>query len=277
MIDSIDTLKQLIPTVVGTELDKYRQPINDAQAWLEGIIGSELFDKAEQEEASGGELFVRAQLVVACKAYLIAIPKLDILETNNGFAVINDQKYAPASRERVNALTASFAESLDMALGRLIEYLEDSDAYRSLWCKAPMCTIMFGSYLPTLREFRKFGTFEGGYIDFIGARASVRSIILKHIEPRISRALSDRVVAEVQSGTISLSVRSILDDLCYTLTGFYVGDTMLAITSLCRIREVLEAHPDDYPEFRDSEIYQTLLRQRRQQEDQKYLPILPIL
>lgn len=278
MIEDIATLKKLIPTVVGTSIEKYRQPIADAQNWFAArIAGPALMSEIVRmgEDSEPGELFLRARLAVACKAYLTAIPKLDVLETNNGFAVVSDQTLAPASRDRVKALTDSFSSSLKDALGLFYEYVEDSPEYRPVWLTAPGCTIMTDSYLPTLREFRKYGAWTGGYESFVNLQADVRAVILKFIEPKISRALSDKIVSEIQRDALSDANARIVGDLRYALAGYYRGDRALGYASLCRVREVLEESPDDYPEFRDSDIYRRLVASRENQK--KTSSILPII
>lgn len=278
MIKDIDTLKKLIPTVVGTSIEKYRQAIADAQSWFASkIAGPSLMAEIVRmgDDPEPGELFLRARVAVACKAYLTVIPKLDVLETNNGFAVVNDQKLAPASRDRVKALMESFTISLRDALELFYEYVEDTPEYRSMWLEAPGCTIMRDSYLPTLREFRRYGAWAGGYESFVNLRTDVRAVILKFIEPKISRALSETIISEIQNDDLSDANGRIVDDLRYALVGYYKGDRALGYGSICRIREVLEKSPDDYPQFRDSDIYRRLTAARNEKKD--ISSILPII
>ena len=65
MIEDIATLKKLIPTVVGTSIEKYRQPIADAQNWFAArIAGPALMSEIVRmgEDSEPGELFLRARL-----------------------------------------------------------------------------------------------------------------------------------------------------------------------------------------------------------------------
>lgn len=64
MIEDIATLKKLIPTVVGTSIEKYRQPIADAQNWFAARIAgpalmSEIVRMGEDSEP-GNCSFARA-------------------------------------------------------------------------------------------------------------------------------------------------------------------------------------------------------------------------
>lgn len=262
IIKNIERFRELIPTVTGKSLEKYTQPISDAAVWLrQQIVGPALMRVIEQmqDEASVPELFTRAELVVAYKAYLIAIPKMDVIETSNGFAVVMDDKLAPASRDRVNALITSMQESLSFAVDDLIEYLEDSEEYRTDWIKSPAYMVTSDIYIPTLRTFRRYGTFPGGCLDFMAACTNLRSIIVKNIEPVISRELSAAILGEIRSGSISPQNEAIIGDLCQALAAFYNQDAQLGDMSVCRAREVVEDNPNDYPAFTGSIMYRRIL------------------
>lgn len=278
MIKDIERFRELIPTVAGQSLSKYTQPIADAVGWLrQQIVGPALMNviEAMQNEAEAPELFKRVELVVAYKAYLIAIPKMDVIETANGFAVVNDDTMAPASRDRVASLSASMTESLEQALAELIEYLEDSEEHRAAWRQSPAYQATSGSYISTLREFRQYSSFKGGYLDFISAQVNIRSVILKNIEPIISREFSNEVISQIVAGNVPENNSTILADLRYALAGFYNNDAQLGDTCLARVRETLEKSPDNYPAFRDSILYQRIVK--RQNEEHKYESIYPLL
>lgn len=257
MIKDIKTFRELIPTVTGQSLEKYTRPITDAAEWLrQRIVGPALMGVIKsQGEASAPELFKRAQLAVAYKAYLIAIPKMDVIETANGFAVVDDDIHAPASRDRVNALTVSMTESLSMAVAGLIEYLEDIAEYRAEWRQSPACTATRRNYMPTLRMFRDYGVFPGDNLDYVDAQPVFRSLIVKHIEPVISPEYSAAVLAAIGSGTLGDNDAPVVESLRLALAGYYSGDVALGDICLARARERLESSPDDFPAFRDSATY----------------------
>lgn len=268
MIKDIDTFRQLIPTVTGGTLDKYLQPIADAQEWLVSkIAGPKLMDEILRagESDPPAELFTLARRVVAYKAYIDAIPKMDVLETANGFAVVNDEKLVPASRERVNALIVSMSDSLMSALEALIEYLEDTPQYAEAWKSSPSYSIISDSLLPSLRLFRRYGRFDGNYLDFITSRPAMLAIQMKFIEPKVSRELLAEIISQIREDSLTDANRAILDDLRFALAGFYNSDPELGDASLCRVREVLEQSPSDYPAFEGSRLYR-LIREAESRE-----------
>lgn len=272
MIDDIQIMRDILPTIASSSLDKYRRPISDAQKWFaDKIAGGELMDRImEMKDADPlPELFVRARLCVALRAYGEAIPQLDLVETPNGFAVVNDERLVPASRERVSALRGSIQNDFRAALDSFIEYMEDSDGFAAMWKRSPAYSIISDSYLPTLREFRRYGEFAGSYLDFIAARPVFRQIIVKYIEPVVSRELSEEIIAQLRDGTLSESNGRLLEDLRFSLAGFYVGDVPFGQMSANRARQRLDADPDAYPTFRNSELYRAVERQRAVRSDVK--------
>ena len=259
MIEDIETFRTLIPTVTGSSLDKYRQPLADARAWLASrITGEELLTEIEHQEHTA-PLFLRARQVIACKAYLLAIPLMDVIETDNGFAVVNSETLAPASRDRVTALTGAVAQNLNMALEQLVECLEETPEYRHKWKNTPAGSASAVSYFPSLRRFRLYSTFSGGYIDYLQEQPALRRIIRQIIEPRISLELSRQIIDQVQTDSLSPSNERIIEDLRVALAGYHEGDPQTGESALCRVREVLEERPDDFPAFRDSDLYRRII------------------
>lgn len=236
IIETIEQFRDLIPTVTGKSLEKYTRSIADAEEWLrQRIVGTELMRVIEQEKVAESELFKRARLVVACKAYLLAIPKMDVIETGNGFAVVNDDTLAPASRERVTALVASMKESLTDAVGGLIEFLEDDVEYRNLWRQSPAFTATVRNYLPTLRLFREYGVFNGGHLDYIDVQPVFHALIVKHIEPIVSPERSAALIAQVAAGTIAAADAPLIESIRLALAGYYNGDMALGDTAMSRV------------------------------------------
>ena len=147
--------------------------------------------------------------------------------------------------------------------------MEDSDEFAAMWKRSPAYSIISDSYLPTLREFRRYGEFSGSYLDFIAARPVFRQIIVKYIEPVVSRELSEEIIAQLRAGELSEPNGRLLEDLRFSLAGFYVGDIPFGQMSANRARQRLDADPDAYPAFRNSELYRAVERQRAARSDVK--------
>lgn len=255
MLETLDLMQKYIPTIARGDMDRYRQAIADARSWIIAtLLGREFMVEIEAMDRES-ELYRCTERLLAYKAYRLAIPKLDLVETPNGFAVVNDEKMVPASKDRVAALISSFEASITQAVGELLDYLEDAAQYRELWSRSPAFTLMTDSFLPTLREFRRYGTFVGNNLDFMAARPAFQSVILRYIEPRISRELSQAILQEMAAGDLSENHRRIIGDLKFALAAYYNEKKELGEQSIARVRRQLEADPDAFPAFKASELY----------------------
>lgn len=269
MLETIDHMQKYIPTIARGDMERYRQAIVDARSWIiANLLGREFMTEIEAMDKES-ELYRCTERLLAYKAYRLAIPKLDLVETKNGFAVVNDNSLVPASRERVSALVSSFEASITQAVGELLDYLEDASQYRELWSRSPAFTVLTDSYLPTLREFRRYGSFTGNHLDFMAARPAFQSVILRYIEPRISRELSQAILQEVAAGDLSESHKRIISDLKFSMAAYYNEKQELGEQSIARVRRQLEADPDAFPAFKTSELYAEISAPKPEQKEQK--------
>lgn len=274
MIKTIEEFRRLIPTVTGDSIEKYKSLIAEAALWLRTkIVGGRLMDRIELLEA-GDELYDYAARVVAYNAYLRSIPLMDVIETDNGFAVVNDEKLAPASATRVENLIKGIRENLNEALERLIECLEDTPDLHADWSESPAFTIMYDSLIPTLRMFRRYGQFEGSYFEFIDSVPEMRAIITEKIEPAISREFMAQLLGEVRNNDISIYA-DIVEQLRRAMGAFYNRKETVGQRLVNQVREQLMREPDNYPVFRGSALYELITRE--QKKDDKYKSILVIL
>lgn len=258
MLKTIEIMQQYIPTIAQGGMERYEQAIADARTWIvETLLCREFMTEIEAMSPES-ELYRNVERIMAYKSYGLAIPKLDLVETANGFAVVNDEKLLPASRDRVNALLSAMETSCVQAVSELLNYLEDTPKYREAWSKSPAFTVMTDSFLPTIRQFRRYGQFAGGHLDFIAARPAVQAVIIRYIEPRISRELAQEIIREVAEDALTQSSRRIIDDLRFALASFYNDNAEFGEMSVARVRRQLEAAPDAFPAFKNSELYRQI-------------------
>lgn len=80
---------------------------------------------------TNASLVPAARRVICLEAYNLALPHLDIVLTETGFGVVNNQNVAPASSERVNRLRQQVRDSRDDAVDDLIDALRGEEAWRN--------------------------------------------------------------------------------------------------------------------------------------------------
>ena len=271
LINSIDTLKKYVPTVVGNDISRYSPFLQTAEEYLTtDLIGDELVasltiqeDYAEGVVGSANDLkLVRyCEAVVCLKAYLDAIPMLDLVETETGFGVVSNGNIAPASQQRVAALAAGIERRLTDAIEQLLEYLEGNENYYDPWKYAKAYTINHDSYIFTLKEFRRYARYDNSRLEWIKDIPKVTQAIRLNIEPIISPELSAVIIDELQDNDQSEANKLIIEDLRFSLAAFVTGNDAIAQSTLARVRRRLIENVDDYPEFKTSAQYTAYLAQ----------------
>lgn len=171
---TVERLRALIPNVIHEAPGEY--PLNDKLApwieaesqWLEStFLGPDL------ELSPGTSLHVMCEKVIVYRAFAAAVPSLDLTLSPAGFAVIDTEGRAPASKERVERLIASVRESADALLPALLNRL----TYLETWRKSAIAQWWLGSLFPSLDEaavmcpkgtdlFKFYRQFRGYAVEF---------------------------------------------------------------------------------------------------------------
>lgn len=267
LVNSIDILKKHIPTIVAGEFGKYSTYMADANNWLRReLLGTDLYEVIKDlssidDEPTHIDLVIRAEAVVALKGYIDCIPFLDLIQTEQGFGVVRTTTVAPASPERVKALTAGTQQKLSDAIEELIDYLEEDTSYHDEWKSSPAFTLLSDTYIQTLREFRRYAAFAGNRLDFVKFKPKLLEAINLRICPVISEDLSDQIIEQLRDGDLTSENTAILENLRYAMALFAIGEEKSATSYLMRVRKVIIATPDNYPAFKASSLYAAILAQ----------------
>ncbi len=257
LISDLLKLKKYVPTVMGNEFERYSTFLQTADEYLvTELIGQALYDKLSGETVDA-KLLRYCENMVCQKAYLDAIPMLDLVETETGFGVTSNTNIAPASQQRVAALAKGIETRLSDGIEQLLEYLEGNATFRSDWKGAKAYTINHDSYIFTLAEFRRYARYDGSRLEWIKDISKVTQAIRLNIEPLISAGLSSAIILQLQSGSLNEANKKIIEDLRFSLASFVTGNEAVAQSALFRARGIIVATPADYPEYMASAFYAT--------------------
>ncbi|UKK63296.1 hypothetical protein L6468_05925 [Prevotella communis] len=139
LITTDDQLRLLIPNVLATVegeptlIEKLYPYLETAEQWaIDTFVPEAIFDEIATADSFGPNERFRYPLekLVACHAYMTAIPSLDLVLTPNGFGIVSNQNVVPASRERVDALITSLESQRDAAIEALILRLSARPEWR---------------------------------------------------------------------------------------------------------------------------------------------------
>lgn len=163
-----------------------------------------------------------AEAFVCYSAAYEAIPALDLIATPNGFAVVNNQNLAPASKERVAALRESYRQSKSRYVSALIVLLTRFPDYV---LPAALASLPL---FPTASKCRDFGIYAKG-VSFFGEEeyAKVRPHLVE-AEHRLAGLISEEQVEHLRS------MQWIFENRTFRLDVTDINPAEMRLLQLCR-------------------------------------------
>ena len=165
LITTDEQLRLLIPNVLATAegeptlIEKLYPFLETAEQWaIDTFVPDAIFDEIAEDDGFGPNERLRFPLekLVACQAYMTAIPSLDLVLTPNGFGIVSNQNIVPASRERVDALINSLESQRDSAIEALILRLSS----RTDWQQSAQGKYFGATMFPLLNLCRRLAIRE---------------------------------------------------------------------------------------------------------------------
>lgn len=253
IINDIETLKSLIATIAGKDFNKYKPYLISAEAYLKReITGDDLFNLIAEPN---DDLLDLCSAIIAHKAYLEAIPFLDLVETNNGFAVVSDDNLSPASTARVEALKKATEDRLSECIEDLLDYLESHTEFHDDWKGSKTYSLISDNFISGLREFRRYARFDQSRLEFIKMLPVISSMKKLKIESVISPELCDLIIEQIRDNELSAANAKIVDDIRFALANYSVNNEAVGDSFIAKVKKVLLNNITDYPVFAASDIY----------------------
>ena len=233
---------------IFTRLQSY---FDDTMIQLEILIGS----TADAIFAEYPVLENLAKKYVCTHASRVAIPQLDLVLTQTGFGIVSTSNVAPASRDRVQALTEQLRKSESLTYDSLFSNLIALTA----WKETRQCAEMVHSLLWNATIVRNAGvTLQGDKIfqdEFLQLQPMIYNA---------ENALTDICGCDMYRKLVK-SLRQPCDRLPdnYLQVKFYCEQFLVAyITENAAVESIgkklaayLEEFADEFPEYKNSSIY----------------------
>ncbi|GAP73085.1 hypothetical protein SAMD00024442_6_49 [Candidatus Symbiothrix dinenymphae] len=254
ILTDISQFTNYIPTATGSNLDDLQSFLSEAEQWFESeIAGTDLY---EYIAASAETTPVRkqAQTAICLKAYLTAIPFVDLIQTDNGFAVVNNANHAPASKERVDKLLRNVEHRLTVSLDMLFTWFMKDDVLRGEWQKA---IFLFDRFTETVY----LTTQE---LEHHAARSSVTFSELQGMHPLIlkeqtdiARFISGEYMQELLDKRRNATLTE-ADGKAFAVVQNIIGLRLQGIDTYHLIERLINwmtANPDEFPTYMQSTAY----------------------
>ena len=154
----VEGYKEMKPFLPAVEMKGQPVIFDDAldvaqNALVAEIIGTALESQLEQRQIADARLLKLCQRVISQQAFLSSIPDMDLILTDAGFGVVNNEQMTMASRERVQALSANLKLKLDDGKDALILYLLRTSTYED-WRGTEEFARLSDGLILTFAEFK---------------------------------------------------------------------------------------------------------------------------
>lgn len=213
LITTNDQLIAFIPNNIATVkgeipfIDRMSVFLDLAESWLVATFtGSAIFDGICSGE-HGDELKLVASRLVVADAMRRAIPSLDIVLTPNGFAVVNTNNLAPASKPRTDRFVGSMLTQRDETIGALLKLLPSVDG----WTSTPQGEFFGATLFPNLDVIDQIGGSGNStkWDKFLELRPMIIAAEISLAEGWFSQELMAALRSEVVSNSLTPLRRSV--------------------------------------------------------------------
>lgn len=238
LITTDEQLRLLIPNVLATVegeptlIEKLYPYLETAEQWaIDTFVPEDIFNEIAEANSFGPNERFRYPLekLVACQAYMTAIPSLDLVLTPNGFGIVSNQNVVPASRERVDALVTSLESQRDAAIESFILRLSS----RSDWRESSQGKYFAATMFPFLNLCRRLAIREHLWDSYQQLRERLikienvladtyfsqeqMQVFRQHviIQGRTATPLEDQVIRSLQSYELQLLTDIQVHPQCY--------------------------------------------------------------
>lgn len=280
MITDIADFIRYIPTARGTHFEDILPFIEEGVLWSQTeIFGKDLV--AHIEDSGGDDAKRLLNSIIALKAYSGAIPFLDVVQTNNGFAVVNNANQAPASRERVDKLLDWVNERLYFHVDMLIELVAASTQMIAEWRKFHRFNYFTELLFWTGNEFADYsGNYESTYrqkrtypfVDLHKMHVAIKGFQDEEISSFISADHLQELIDKKREQTLHADEEKLFRRLKIILGLYIQKNDFKAREQLKEVVNCMMLKPDQYPTYFNSKEYRLKIaaRYENKQEDPTY-------
>jgi len=294
LIKTIDEIKKYVRVTAIVDFDESFKPFvtEVEEIYIVKYLGQDQFDELQvyydlelTNNPALNALLEHTQRALTKFLLKHASAFIDIEISEGGFTVNDTQTASPASQARVEKLMKVTYMQGWGSLEIMLKYLETNVSDFPLWAASNAYTLTKSTLIQSAGEFDKFYTISESRLWFFNAKSIIKDVDQSEVISRISQALYDTLLAEINSGSVSTANQAILPNIQraiahYTyarnsvinkgeklyskskpvesqdnlvvdadkimrMATFYMNNTMNTITN----------NIDDYPDYKNSDLY----------------------
>lgn len=259
IVNGYSEMKPFLPAMeMKGEPGIFTDALDVAQdAIVNDIIGSALEAQIEQRLAPDAKLLKLCQRAISLQAFLKSIPDLDLILTDAGFAVVNNEKVTMASTDRVKSLTANTSTKLDDARDALVSYLLKTPAYDD-WRGTEEFARLSDGLIMTFAEFKDSAvlnnatakTYPKSWSGFLDLNSALNVALMTDVASYISKDYAVEIIEKFRDKeTFVPNEKKVLKLIKAAVAAYALGDRKLGLEQTLSAVAFMKANPDDFGTF----------------------------
>lgn len=230
------------------------------------IIGDQLETQLEQRAAADHKLLLHCQRVISQDAFLESIPDLDLILTDAGFAVVNNEKVTMASRDRVDSLKKGTEDKLQASRDTLIAYLLRTTAYNS-WRLTEEFEVFASALVTTYEEFKVVAVltnasakaYPRNWNDYHALLPAMNVSLMTDVASYISKDYAIELIGKIRERTqMSPAEKAVFRIIQQAVASYAMDDRAVGQTLATRAYSTMLKQPDEFPTFAASDEAKSL-------------------
>lgn len=259
LVDSIDEMRRFLPAIMmkGSP-EVFNDALEVAQAALvEDILGQDLESRLEKKDEQDRRLLKMVQRIISIQAFLSAIPEMDLVLTDAGFAVTENEQMAPASQQRVQALMQSLASKLDDSKDRLVLFLLRSSDYES-WRGTEEFGRLSDGLIMTFSEFKDVAVLNNitaaaypkGWSEFLKLSNALNIALMTDVASYISKDYAEEILERTRDKEpFSHAEQAVLQHVKTAIAALAMGDRKTGMDQVMEAVTDMKKDPDSFPTY----------------------------
>ncbi|MBO6168502.1 MAG: hypothetical protein J6O51_00870 [Bacteroidales bacterium] len=263
IVNSFEDMKRYLPAAqVKMPAEFFLDALEVAQDSLKAeILGESLTALLEEGNKEDKQLLGLVRRAISLEAFLRSIPRLDLVITEAGFGVVSNQDIAPASRERIQALTESIRADLDDAKDRIVSFLLKSHVY-SDWRGTEEFAALTDGLFMTFADFKEHAPFSikvaeawpHSWAEFRRLGGALNVALTSDVAAYISPEYADELLEKVRdSETLFPLERKVLKTVKTAVAAIALGDRDTGLAEAIKAAAFMKANIGEFPTFAASD------------------------
>ncbi len=254
LIKDESILKAHLPNVIASVkgetplLEKLTVFLDLAENWVSSTFTSEKTFNVICGYTDDNKIKKATARLVVADAMLRAIPSLDIVLTPNGFAVVNTNNLAPASKPRVDRLVGSMLTHEDNCVAALLKELPGA----SQWLASEEADFFGSTLFPNLDVVDAVGNTTGSkWMRYLDISSDIRDIENAMANEFLSPELMDKLRYNNLRHTLTLEQQTVVKYIKTQVVSALKGYPPKR-QALTDIVNYIRQRPEDFPEWHNS-------------------------